>query len=167
MTWLTNQTNEQKNAVTKFVRLKNVLYRLHQTGLQVAKQIVLPIEHRDKVFELAHASQFSGHMGIQKTLARTNKHFYWPGISSDVKSKCKTCVECQITRPEGKFPKATLQTTDVPSRPFEKVAIDIIGPLIVPSDSGNQYILTLVDLCTRWLEAIPCEILLQKLSQKR
>lgn len=45
---------------------------------------------------------------------------------------CRLCNQCQITRSDGKFPKAPLQVTDIPSRPFEKVAIDIIGPLRVP-----------------------------------
>lgn len=56
---------------------------------------------------------------------------------------------CQVTRQEGKFPKAPLQVADIPSRPFEIVALDIICPLRVPSDIGNVYVLTMVDLCTR------------------
>ncbi|BFY99110.1 hypothetical protein BsWGS_02150 [Bradybaena similaris] len=153
---MVNHPDKQtKCAVSKFVVLKKVLYRLHQTGTQVTKQIVLPQQHRQKVFELAHSSSFGGHMGIHKTLARIQQHYHWPGVTSDVKAKCKSCNQCQVTRPEGKFPKATIQITDVPARPFQKVAIDIIGPMSVPSDKGNRYILTLVDLCTRWPEAIP------------
>ena len=38
--------------------------------------------------------------------------------------------------------------------PFEKVAIDIIGPLSETSKKNN-YILTLVDFSTRWPEAVP------------
>ncbi|BFZ09104.1 hypothetical protein BsWGS_12143 [Bradybaena similaris] len=144
-----------KHSTTKFVVLKNILHRLHQTGLQTTKQIVLPIQHRPKVLDLAHSSAFGGHMGVQKTLSRIEQHYYWPGVNSDAKSKCQSCVQCQTTRPEGKFPKAHLQTTDVPSRPFEKVAIEIIGPMRVASDKGNMYVLTFVDLCTRWPEAIP------------
>lgn len=131
---VTKPSKRTKNAVNKFMVLKNVLHRLHQSGQEVTKQVVLPTEHRDRVVKLAHSSQFGGHMGIQKTLACIQKHFYWPDISSEVKSKCRSCVECQTTRPEGKFPKATIQTIDMPYRPFEKVAIDIIGSLSVPSE---------------------------------
>ncbi|BFZ03151.1 hypothetical protein BsWGS_06190 [Bradybaena similaris] len=144
-----------KYATSKFMVLRKILYRIHQVGNHITKQVVLPVQERQKVFELGHASAFGGHMGIQKTLSRIQQNFYWPDINNEVKKKCKSCAECQITRPEGKFPKATLQVTDIPSRPFEKVAIDIIGPMSVPSERGNLYILTLVDLCTRWPEAIP------------
>jgi transposase InsO family protein len=34
---------------------------------------------------------------------------------------------------------------------LERVDIDILGPLI-PSESGNQYVLVIVDQFTKWLE---------------
>ena len=37
--------------------------------------------------------------------------------------------------------------------PFER--IDLVGPLSPPSERGQQYILTVVDYATRYLEAIP------------
>ena len=38
--------------------------------------------------------------------------------------------------------------------PFEKVAIDLIGPLSPPTSKGNRWILTLVDFATRYPEAV-------------
>jgi len=40
------------------------------------------------------------------------------------------------------------------SEPFAQVAIDIIGPLPVCQESGNRFILTVLDLCTHYPEAI-------------
>ena len=37
-----------------------------------------------------------------------------------------------------------LQMTDIPDRPFNKIAIDLVSDLNV-SASGNQYILTIID----------------------
>jgi len=39
--------------------------------------------------------------------------------------------------------------------PFCKVAIDIVGPLPICKDCGNRFILTVLDLCTHYLEAVP------------
>ena len=39
-------------------------------------------------------------------------------------------------------------------QPFVKIAIDIVGPLNI-TKGRNRYILTIVDLCTKWPEAIP------------
>ena len=43
------------------------------------------------------------------------------------------------------------------TKPFEKVAIDIIGPLS-ETHKNNNYILTLVDFSTRWPEAVPLKM---------
>lgn len=38
--------------------------------------------------------------------------------------------------------------------PFQKVAIDIIGPITPMSSAGNKYILTMVDMATRYPDAV-------------
>jgi len=57
---------------------------------------------------------------------------------------------------KGKKPvPAPLQSMPLVSEPFAQVAIDIIGPLPVCQESGNRLILTVLDLCTHYTEAIP------------
>lgn len=133
---VTKPDKHTKSAVSKFVVLK-ILYRLHQTGDKVTKLVVLPKEHREKVFDLAHSSAFGGHMGVQKTSPHS-KTFSLARCELWCKGKMQNACSMS-TRPEGKFPKATLQMTDMPSRPFEKVAFDILGLLSVPSEKGNLY----------------------------
>ena len=38
--------------------------------------------------------------------------------------------------------------------PFDRVAMDLIGPIEPASENGNRYILTLIDYATRYPEAI-------------
>ncbi|XP_077317226.1 uncharacterized protein LOC143940054 [Lithobates pipiens] len=48
-------------------------------------------------------------------------------------------------------------TQDAPtelSGPTKRVAVDIVGPLAIPSSSGKHYILTVVDYATRYPEAV-------------
>ena len=47
-----------------------------------------------------------------------------------------------------------LQMTDIPDRPFDKIAIDLVSDLNV-STSGNQQILTIINHLTRLLEDFP------------
>ena len=44
--------------------------------------------------------------------------------------------------------------TDIPDRPFNKIAIDLVSDLNI-SASGNQHILTIIDHLTGWAEAFP------------
>ena len=39
--------------------------------------------------------------------------------------------------------------------PFKRVAVDIVGPIASPSETGYGYILTLVDYATRYPEVVP------------
>lgn len=38
--------------------------------------------------------------------------------------------------------------------PFQRLVVDIIGPLARPSKSGKRYILTIVDYATHYPEAV-------------
>lgn len=54
---------------------------------------------------------------------------------------------------QGQLPHAPLQTSRV-SRPYERVALDILGPL--PETVGrNKYILVIGDYFSKWTEAFP------------
>ena len=55
---------------------------------------------------------------------------------------------------KGTVGKASLGSLPVIGTPFSVVCIDLIGPLSPPSD-GNRWILTIVDMCTRFPECIP------------
>ena len=44
--------------------------------------------------------------------------------------------------------------TEIPDRPFDKIAIDLVTESEA-SKSGNKYILTIIDHLTGWQEAFP------------
>ena len=57
---------------------------------------------------------------------------------------------------KGKNPApAPLQSLPLVNEPFAQVAIDIVGPLPVCKATGNRFVLTVLDLCTHYPEAIP------------
>ena len=90
------------------------------------KRIVVPTGRRPAVLSLAHSSSMSGHFGIKKTTARIRKHFTWPGISSDVKTRCTTCPQCQMAarNDRGKVPLIPLPVITVP---YSRLAFDVVG----------------------------------------
>jgi len=63
-----------------------------------------------------------------------------------------------VGKPNQKPPVAPLKPIPVLGKPFSHVLIDCVGPL-PKSKSGNQYILTIMCVSTRFPEAIPlCSI---------
>ena len=44
-----------------------------------------------------HEGPLGGHLGVEKTLARVQKCFYWPGYHDDVRNRCRCCAVCAYT----------------------------------------------------------------------
>lgn len=124
-------------------------------------QVVLPSNLRQPVMEIAHEAH-AGHLGITKTCDRILSEFYWPGVKKDVASFVNTCHTCQVVgKPNQTIPTYPLQPIQVPSEPFTKIIIDVVGPL-PKTKKGNQYILTILDPTTRYPEAFPLKNITSK-----
>jgi hypothetical protein len=118
-------------------------------------QIVVPKTLRCELLYLAHDIPTAAHLGIAKTKARLEQHFYWPTLVQDVKQYVRTCDVCQRLGKGGKPAPACLRNLPVISEPFKRIAIDIVGPLPKCSETNNRFILTVIDHCTHYPEAIP------------
>ncbi len=103
---------------------------------------------------MAHDPPVSGHLGVNKTRNRVLASFYWPGVFADIANYCKTCDTCQKTATIRPTPKAPLKPIPSIGRPFQKIGMDILGPLEM-SKGRKRYILVLVDYATRFPIAIP------------
>lgn len=71
----------------------------------------------------------AGHRAIEKTLERNCQCFYWPGINAQVKRYCASCAECQLHQGRG-AKGGTLHPMPIVTVPFERILIDIVGPLV-------------------------------------
>ncbi|XP_062601794.1 uncharacterized protein LOC134263457 [Saccostrea cucullata] len=150
--------NIGENIETWFSVERGLLYRHHYSKKvsddELYKQLVVPESLRQKVMKIAHDSILGGHLGTKKTLDRIMSNFYWPGIQGDVTRYCQSCDICQRTFPKGKVTKVPLEKMPLIDTPFERVAVDLVGPLSPITDKGNRYILTVVDYSTRYPEAV-------------
>ncbi|GFO14355.1 gypsy retrotransposon integrase-like protein 1 [Plakobranchus ocellatus] len=133
-----------------------ILKRLHTKSefSSVQTTIAVPESRRQVVLSYAHESDLSGHSGFRKTLSAIRDYFSWPGVCSDVKNYTNSCNLCQIKPRTGRDRLAPFQQVPIVGEPFERVVIDLVGPLPVSSDK-YEYLLTLVDVSTRWAEAVP------------
>lgn len=77
----------------------------------------------------------------------------WSGLTKYVENYIAKCEFCQKNKLKRKS-KAPLVITDTASRPFEKCALDIVGPLTV-TNNGNKYVLTFQDNLTKFSKAVP------------
>ncbi|XP_040068163.1 uncharacterized protein LOC120841353 [Ixodes scapularis] len=138
-----------------FYLSKGVLFRrcLLANGKEF-RQVVVPRMVRHNILSLAHDIAMAGHQGAKRASDRVLESFYWPGVLADVKRFVRSCDLCQRTIPKGMLSKAPLGRMPIIETPFERVAIDLIGPLSPTSKKGNRFILTLVDFATRYPDAV-------------
>lgn len=86
------------------------------------------------ILQLAHDRCLAWLMGIGKTLDGVLRHFFWPGVKSDVAQYCKACHVCQtVGKPNQKIPPAPLHPIPAIGEPFERILLDCVGPPLGPS----------------------------------
>ncbi|XP_063613788.1 uncharacterized protein LOC134787019 [Penaeus indicus] len=148
-----------KSRSVKFERVNGLIYRIcvkskheHEVG---EKQLVVPRRFIPVILSMAHDSPLAGHFSHRKTAGKIFHKFFWPGAGAEIKRYCRSCHACQKTVPKGKIRKAPMVQMPIISEPFSRVAIDIVGPISPPSSRGHKYMLTLIDMATRFPEAVP------------
>jgi transposase InsO family protein len=118
---------------------------------QRKSQVVLCHRLRQTMFRHMHASPLSaGHMGRDRTLREKAS---WPGYRSDVYEWMRHCIACQLAN-HGPGPSKMPLVQERAGAPFERVALDLIGPL-PPSRRGKVYLLVMQDCYTKWVETAP------------
>ncbi|CAB0009440.1 unnamed protein product, partial [Nesidiocoris tenuis] len=151
---LTAADNRVRQLVNRWESLEvhnNQLYH-RWDGPTNRLQWVVPLSRMKSVLETCHDNPVGGHFGFFKTLAKVRQSYFWPGMTSDVRSWCKTCLSCRSFKGPKKKITAPLQQVAVGS-PFDRIGMDILGPF-PKTRRGNRYILVAADYFTKWPEAI-------------
>ena len=131
--------------------------RLDDLG-RVKTQICVPTDHRARLMTLAHEN--FGHMSRNSVVKHISKSFYWPTLWRDVRIHVQSCDTCQrVSKVNPK--KAPMVRREVVTVPFERVSIDLVGPL-PKSRGGYKYLFTYIDNASRWPEAIPLRSITSK-----
>ena len=79
-------------------------------------RVYIPTNYRKSVLDEVH----TGHLGEVKCLKRA-KEIWWPGMTSEIKSKVKNCNMCREYR---RIPREPLIPSIFPERPWWVLAAD-------------------------------------------
>ena len=133
-----------------FTHIKGLLYKhITESG---RKFLALVIPKSWKYTVLVEAHDKLGHQGSTHTYCLIKCQYYWKGMNKDIRKYIANCTLCH--REKAKVQKYPLQMTEIPNRPFNKIAIDLVTECET-SASGNKHILTIIDHLTGWPEAFP------------
>ena len=109
--------------------------------LFVGHKLLVPTSMRRKMLECIHES----HQGIVKCKSRARSVLYWPGMSQQIEDLVARCEICEKYQPANA--KQPMLPHDLPSRPFQKVALDFL------EFNGKNY-LVVTDYYSKWIELL-------------
>ena len=105
-----------------FTRVKGLLYKhIMDAG---KKFLTLDIPKLWKYTVLVEAHDKLGHQGNSHTYCLIKHQYYWKGMNKDIQKYIANCVLCRWEK--AKVQQYPLQMTEIPDRPFDKIAIDLV-----------------------------------------
>uniref|UniRef100_A0A0K6S7F9 Integrase zinc-binding domain-containing protein n=1 Tax=Chromera velia CCMP2878 TaxID=1169474 RepID=A0A0K6S7F9_9ALVE len=145
------ETSRRKNVMVQedsFDIRDGLFYRYEKGG---AEQLYVPPALRDTVLTMHHDHPMGGHPAVKRLSQRLLAEFWWPRLRKDAREWVYKCRPCQERRnqPKSRNP----QTLPVPSRPFRRVGIDVVGPVPM-SRRGNRFMLVITCALTQWPKSI-------------
>ena len=137
----------------------NTRYRIEDGILVLGESCVyIPEEDHLRTILLseAHDTIFGGHFGIEKTLEKLKRYWFWPAMNKDVEEYIKTCTVCQKTKTSTQKPPGLLQPI-VSEYPWQIVTMDFVGGFAPGRLTGNNTCLVMVDKFSKYiiLESVP------------
>ncbi|CAC5391937.1 unnamed protein product [Mytilus coruscus] len=148
---------EQRKGCTlkTLLHFLNPKYKRHCKDTEISIQVAVPRKLVPVVLKETHDGLLSGHLGINRTIQRTQQSFFWPSIGSDVADWVKSCELCSQRKRPQKSTKSPITSTPITSQPFERISTDILGPVSNSGKSKNQYILVFICYLSKYVELIP------------
>lgn len=118
--------------------------------------IIYPVPSEiTKILRENHDLPIAGHLGSNRMYNRIKERYFWRNMRSDIENYIKKCKLCQSNKALRKINKAPMQITSTSTRPFERISLDIVGPLPEAGTQNLRYILTLQDDLTKFSIAYP------------
>ena len=117
------------------------------------RQVLADSEWTKKVKELHEDDTRGAHFSWPKTLAKAEERWYCSRMKELTKKICDSCQSCQVSKPLTRRYKNPSQPI-ITSNPWEIVALDLMGPMR-ETNNGKKYILTAIDLFSKFLISIP------------
>ena len=139
-----------KHETDTFTHVRDLLYKHVTDSGQKFLALVIPKSWKYTVLVEAHEKL--GQQGNTCTYCLIKHQYYWKGMNKDIRKYIANCTLCH--REKAKVQTYPLQMIEIPYRPFDKTAINLVVECET-STSGNEHVLTIIDHLTGWPEAFP------------
>jgi hypothetical protein len=122
---------EDKLVATELAKKTKGWRKLPDGAVAIEEHIYVPRDEqlRQEIIQEHHDDRAAGHLGRYKMQELIMRNYWWPMISRDVKSYVDGCEACQRTKVIHELSHAPLHLHSIPTAPWEKISVDLVGPL--------------------------------------
>ena len=143
-----NQSLKEQRWTQNFQISNGRLFDVSLSNSKKSLRLCLLKQYRNIALQAFHEDQIAGHLGTTKTLHKLTKRFIWPNMTQQVTHHVLSSQKGQTRSPSSSKPSGLLKSITV-DRPFERIGLDLVGPL-PKTRLGNKYIISAVDYLTKW-----------------
>lgn len=115
-------------------------------------KLCLPSDMREKVLVEEHDDAL--HLGVDKTIAKVKRKYYWPQLTKDVRSHIQKCTICKQSKPSNRAQHPEMGRQRITTKPFQLIALDFIQSL-PRSKTGNAHLLVIMDIFSKFCLLFP------------
>ena len=116
-----NQAHELVLSRPLYTVTNRVLYRVLPDK---TLRVVPPVKDHRKLFMEAYEGVFGAHLREAKICHQIQKHYWWPGMTVDIRTWCRACLVC-ASRSMG-WPERPPLTPILVSGPFDRIGADVL-----------------------------------------
>ena len=150
---LSDHTKKVLPDVDRFYIDNGLLYKKVSIQGTEHETVAVPKTLIGQALRLSHEHISAGHPGTARSIKRASKYFFWPKMTSDIKSFVGNCDVCHRSKTGGN-PLMPLKTYPTPDSAWETVSMDLVGPLPL-TEAGNRFLLVMVDHLSRFCALEP------------
>ena len=105
---------------------------------------------KEKILQENYGSVDVGHPEHQRMLELIKQNYWWPELKEDIKKYVQGCFKCQQNKVLYQKKSGELYPLEISQGPWQKISIDIIGPL--PRPNGMNIIVVIIDQFTKMIQ---------------
>lgn len=106
---------------------------------------------------ISHAHSILAHLGGKKTLFYLRDNVWWKDMIKDIRDYCESCSLCQTSKPGNQKLYGLLNPLVPPTRPWETIGVDFVGPLPESKTVSGSFdmLMVVIDHLTSMVHLIP------------
>ena len=141
----------------QYIIVEEVLFRIKQPVVEnedLNLILCIPEKYTPHLLYYYHDTLLAGHQGVTRMYLTLRERYFVPNLFECIRNYILSCQQCQLTRLEGKHPKAHHIRIPYDFRPMTRLSMDV-KDMPITSSQGHKHILIMACEISNYVLAAP------------